>query len=226
MIFRRLLLYLYHKLHNRHLVKFYFSSFLSHRCKFEGLNMVCENSSYYGNMGYGSYIGPNSNVCADIGRFTSIGPNCMYIAETHPFQEPFVSTSPYFYSKNNYKNPSHVTFAKENIFDEYRYYDSERKISNNIGSDCWIGANVTLIGGVSVGDGAVVLAHAVVTKDVPPYAIVGGVPARVIKYRYDEQKVDFLIKTKWWNNKYEWFMENWQLLCNIDLFMNTNETNK
>ena len=52
---------------------------------------------------------------------------------------------------------------------------------NKIGNDCWFGSDVTLIGGVEVHDGAVVLAHAVVTKDVPPYAIVGGVPAKVIK---------------------------------------------
>ena len=65
-------------------------------------------------------------------------------------------------------------------------------------------------------DGAVVLAHAVVTKDVPPYAIVGGVPAKVIGYRYDEDTIDFLLKVKWWNKDKKWFKEHWELLCDID----------
>ena len=64
--------------------------------------------------------------------------------------------------------------------------------------------------GVSIGNGAVVLARAVVTKDVPPYAIVGGVPAKVLKYRYDDETIQFLIDTKWWNNEIRWFMRNWE----------------
>lgn len=60
-----------------------------------------------------------------------------------------------------------------------------------IGSDCWIGTGVFLVGGIVIGNGAVVLAGAVVTKDVPPYAIVGGVPARILRYRYDEETINF-----------------------------------
>ena len=60
------------------------------------------------------------------------------------------------------------------------------------------------------------MAHAVVTKDVPPYAIVGGIPAKVIGYRYDEETIDFLLKIKWWNNDINWFKENWELLCDLD----------
>ena len=73
-----------------------------------------------------------------------------------------------------------------------------------------------LIGGVHIADGAVVLAGAVVTKDVPPYAIVGGVPAKIIRYRYDEETISFLLQTQWWNNTEEWFKENWKLLTDID----------
>ena len=65
-------------------------------------------------------------------------------------------------------------------------------------------------------DGAVVLANAVVTKDVPSYAIVGGVPAKIVGYRYDEETIIFLNKIKWWNNNPEWFEKNWKLLCDID----------
>ena len=87
---------------------------------------------------------------------------------------------------------------------------------NKIGNDCWLGSDVTLIGGVEIHDGAVVLAHAVVTKDVPSYAIVGGVPARVIGYRYNEETIQFLQKIQWWNNSLEWFDENWHLLNDIE----------
>ena len=85
-----------------------------------------------------------------------------------------------------------------------------------IGNNVWIGDKATILPGVSIGDGAVIAANAVVTKDVPPYAIVGGVPAKVIGYRYDEDTIDFLLKVKWWNKDKKWFKEHWELLCDID----------
>ena len=68
-----------------------------------------------------------------------------------------------------------------------------------IGNDVWIGKRAIIKAGVKIGDGAVVGAGAVVTKDVPPYAIVAGVPAKIIKYRFDEDTIAQLLKTKWWN---------------------------
>lgn len=76
------------------------------------------------------------------------------------------------------------------------------------------------IGGITIGDGAVVMAGAVVTKDVPPYAIVGGVPAKVIKYRYDEDTVRFLLSFKWWNKDIEWLRKHWDLLCDVEKLKN------
>lgn len=67
-----------------------------------------------------------------------------------------------------------------------------------IGHDVWIGARVTLMAGIAIGNGAVVAAGAVVAQDVPPYAIVGGVPSKVIRYRYSEDIVDRLQQTRWW----------------------------
>ena len=68
-----------------------------------------------------------------------------------------------------------------------------------IGNDVWIGDQCFIKAGVKVGDGAVIGAHAVVTHDVPPYAIVGGVPARVIRYRFDEETINSLLNSEWWN---------------------------
>ena len=67
-----------------------------------------------------------------------------------------------------------------------------------IENDVWIAANACIMPGVTVGTGAVVAAGAIVTKDVPPYAVVGGVPARIIKYRFDENKISDLLKSEWW----------------------------
>jgi len=210
------LLYLWQKWHNRDKVKFWYSTHISYRCQFEGMNMVAQHSSYYGNMGYGSYVGHECNVSADIGRFTSVGPRCTFINGQHAYKSPYVSTSPLFFSLSHNRNPQNKTFAQCQMFEEFRYFDKKRRIVNKIGSDCWIGLDVTLIGGVEIHDGAMVLAHAIVTKDVPPYAIVGGVPARVIGFRYDEETIKFLMGIKWWNNKPEWFEEHWKLLNDID----------
>lgn len=72
-----------------------------------------------------------------------------------------------------------------------------------IGNDVWLGGRVMIMDGVTIGDGAIVAAGAVVTKNVPPYAIVGGVPARVIKYRFSEEIIKKLLSLKWWDLKDE-----------------------
>ena len=212
----KLLLYLWQKWHNRKKVKFCYSTHISYRCGFEGMNMVGPHTDFFGSLGYGSYIGGGGMVSAEVGRFTSIGPNCRYINATHAYKTPFATTCPLFFSKSNGNNPQGKTFATEQMIEEFKFYDKARELVNKIGNDCWFGSNVTLIGGVEIHDGAVVLANAVVTKDVPPYAIVGGVPAKVIGYRYDDETIQFLQKTKWWNNQPEWFEKNWRLLNDIE----------
>lgn len=212
-IIRHILLFVYHKIKSRHLVIFRFSSQISYRCTFEGMNVVGRKTSFFGHLGYGSYVGRDGLVNAEVGRFTSIGPRCIYTNALHPIKKPFVTTSPLFYSTKK-----RFSFADKQMFDEFRFYDKEQELVNKIGSDVWIGSDVNLIGGVQIGDGAVVLSRAVVTKDVPPYAIVGGIPARIIGYRYDEETIKFLLRIKWWNNSSEWFRQNWRLLCDMDSF--------
>ena len=215
-VLSNLLLYLWQKRHNGKKVKFWYSTHISYRCGFEGMNMVGPHTDFFGFLGYGSYIGGDGMVSAEVGRFTSIGPNCRYINATHAYKAPFATTCPLFFSKSNGNNPQGKTFATEQMIEEFKFYDKARELVNKIGNDCWFGSNVTLIGGVEIHDGAVVLANAVVTKDVPPYAIVGGVPAKVIGYRYDDETIQFLQKTKWWNNQPEWFEKNWRLLNDVE----------
>ena len=177
----KLLLFLWQKWHNRKKVKFCYSTHIYYRCGFEGMNMVGPHTEFFGFLGYGSYIGGDGMVSAEVGRFTSIGPNCRYINATHAYKAPFVTTCPLFFSKSNGNNPQGKTFAIEQMIEEFKFYDKAKELVNKIGNDCWLGSNVTLIGGVEIHDGAVVLANAVVTKDVPAGCIVAGNPARVIR---------------------------------------------
>ena len=143
-----------------------------------------ESNSYFdGEMGFGSYSGTNFWFVGRIGRFTSIANNVSSNPYVHPIEPPYVSTSPMFFSV--LRQNGH-TFTNEQLF-------TESRDPVVIGNDCWIGQSVFMTGGIKIGDGAVVLAGAVVTKDVPPYAIVGGVPAKVIRYRYDEETIKFLL---------------------------------
>ena len=187
-------------------IKFGFSNEIALSSSFEGANKLYPHSYFKGSMGYGTYIGPNSEIEANIGRFTSIANYVRTNTGIHPIEEPYCTTSPMFFStqKQNGK-----TFADRMMFDEF-------KEATYIGNDVWVGENVFFAGGLTIGDGAVVLAGAVVTKDVPPYAIVGGVPAKVLKYRYDDKTIKWLLHLKWWNMDLKWLKEHWELLCDID----------
>lgn len=212
---KRILKYIVYKLRFGDRCTFSANSYISKRSTFEGMNKVHPNASFDGEMGYGSYIGGGSNVSGKVGRFTSIGRLISVIQGTHPYTAPFASTAPCFYALNKDKQQNGDTFATEQLYDELMYADQEKKYPVIIGNDCWLGTGASIVAGITIHDGAVILAHAVVTKDVPPYAVVGGIPARVIKYRYDQDTIDFLLKTQWWNNSEQWFRINWKLLSDI-----------
>lgn len=86
-----------------------------------------------------------------------------------------------------------------------------------IGNDVWIGRESVIMPGIKIGDGAIIGAYSVVTRDVEPYSVVGGNPAKFIKYRFDEEMREFLLKFKWWDLENEKLLEVIPLLCNSDL---------
>lgn len=200
------------RLRNKH-VKFFCTSSISISAKLEGRNLIDKDTVFVGEMGLGSYIGTNSKIDGKIGRFSSIGVNCWIYRGRHLFTYPYVTTSPMFFSL---AKQTGCTFASKQEIQEHVYADKMNRFPIIIENDCWINSDVKFVEGVTVHDGAVVLAGAVVTKDVPAYAIVGGVPAKVIRYRYSQEDIEFLLKIKWWENNYSWFQKNADLLLNIE----------
>lgn len=203
----------------KHIIKHIYQKFKWHsKCQFdftcnigknsifEGANKIYPNAKFSGSMGYGSYVGHNAEIAAIIGRFTSIAPYVRTNYGTHPYTSPYATTCPMFFS--THKQNGH-SFANKMMFDEF-------KPKPQIGNDCWVGENVFICGGVKIGDGAVVLAGAVITEDIPPYALVGGVPAKIIKYRFDESTIKFLLDFQWWNKDIQWLQTNWNLLNDIE----------
>ncbi|PNW26706.1 hypothetical protein BKP44_16005 [Formosa algae] len=210
---KKTLKFIHLKLKYKRLVKFDFSVNIGLNSVFEGMNKLYPNSYFDGKLGFGSYIGPNSYIVGKVGKYVSIAPDVKVVYGKHPYTTPHVSTSPVFYSLQKQNGYS---FTTEQRFDEYAYYDKENKIPVVIGNDCWIGERAILIGGIKLGDGAVILAGAVVTHSVAPYAIVGGVPAKLIKYRYPSDTIDYLLKFKWWNKDVEWLKKNIDKINNIE----------
>ena len=206
----------YYKLFVPSSVRIPLSAILDNKVSFEGSCQLHPYVKFCGRLGYGSYIGPYSKISAHIGRFTSIASYVCTVAGRHAYQAPFATTCPMFFSLNPNHSQSGSTFATEQMFEELKFAVPEKQLDVEIGNDVWIGEQAMIIGGVHIADGAVVLAGAVVTKNVPPYAIVGGVPAKIIRYRYDEETISFLLQAQWWNNTEDWFKENWKLLTDID----------
>ena len=187
-------------------LRFNSSSYVHESSIFEGANLIGSHSYFEGKMGYGTYICDDCHIIGNIGRFTSIAKGVENSLGVHPITFPYATTSPMFFSL---RKQNGETFTDTQLFDEI-------KPPITIGNDCWIGQRAFMVGGITIGDGAVVLAGAVVTKDVPPYAVVGGVPAKIIRYRFDESTIDFLLKTKWWNKPTDWLRTNSHLLCDLE----------
>jgi len=158
-----------------------------------------------GSIGAYTYLGGDDSIfryIKSIGRYCSIAGGIKTGLVEHPVD--FLSTHPLFYGQwrewpelsEFYEDSSEsVNNAKTKLSERL----GKRNYQIEIGNDVWIGENVTILRGVKIGDGAIIASGALVTSDVAPYSIVGGIPAKLIKYRFDDEIIRRLIKIKWWD---------------------------
>lgn len=199
------------KLNKQNIVSY--NSAVDEKTFLEGNNYI-ENASIKGTfMGAYSYCGKSYLNNCKIGRFTSISRDVVVVSPTHPLD--FVSTFPGFYNSQMPRFP-----FSERKFNEFLL--TEEGYECEIGNDVWIGRNVLIKGGIHIGDGAVIGMGSIVTKDIPPYSIVTGVPARVIRYRFSQDIISKLLKIQWWNWDYSKISEQKNLFADIDKFISMN----
>jgi virginiamycin A acetyltransferase len=165
-----------------------------HNCQVGDYTYISGNDS-------GGLVSGYHNVT--IGKYCSLSNNIEIITESSHHKD-FVSTFPFFSMPNSF------------CFDEEKGRKFTTKKPVRIGNDVWIGARAIILEGINIGDGAIVGAGAVVTKDVEPYSIVAGCPAKPIGLRFDQDTISQLLRMKWW----DWPEE--KIKANIDLIMSGN----
>lgn len=189
------------------LLKNLFNPAVSLFTKIDDKSVVSRKAKIYGNtqvtnstLGDYSYVGRNSRIIhADVGKFCSISGSVRLGMGTHTLDK--LSTSPIFTERRNSTGYQWTDVQTDNPF---------KRVT--VGNDVWIGTCVMVMGGVTIGDGAVIGAGAIVTKDVPPYAVVAGVPAKLIRYRFNHEQICEILRHPWWN------LSDSQLKKNIALF--------
>ncbi|GFE58483.1 CatB-related O-acetyltransferase [Geobacter sp. AOG1] len=144
---------------------------------------------------YTSFNGPNSDIVAKIhgvtiGSFCSIARSCTIQEFNHKTDR---CTSYYIF-----RNLIEAADRQECFWNGSEDNDIESRGPITIGNDVWIGAQVVILSGVAIGSGAVIAANSTVTRDIPPYAIAGGTPAKVIRYRFDPELITALLQLEWW----------------------------
>ena len=155
-------------------------------------HLTTGDTIWISSLGYMSYSS-SYLIAAVVGRYCSIAANVRLMGDNHPTDW---ATSHVFAYGAKYRSIMHDHGESD--------WDATspvvlKKASLKIGNDVWIGRDAVLARGISIGNGAIVAGSAVVTRDVAPYAIVGGVPAKVIRFRFREEIIDRLLETEWWN---------------------------
>ncbi len=168
-------------------------------------------------MSFGNYTYGESNISIKswdegttliVGKFCSIAENIqVFIGGNH--RSDWVTTYPF----------GHINHEIFTNFDGKGHPKSNGNVI--IGNDVWIGSNATIMSGITIGDGAIIACNSHVIKDVEPYSIVGGNPAKLIKYRFTKKQIDELLKIKWWDYEESKINELLPYLCNnnIDKFI-------
>ncbi len=189
--------------------KFYEGAMIS-STTFENYNIIFNDVIIASSeIGAHTYIQKKANIFnAKIGRFCSIASGVTIAPGVH--KTDGVSTHPVFFIQNT---PLLYKYA---IIDAY---ETSKPVI--IGNDVWIGEKAIIIDGLTIGTGAIIGAGAVVTKDVPPYAVVGGVPAKIIKYRFSDKVIAQLLASEWWEKSDEWLKNHHTCFTNQELFLNT-----
>lgn len=147
-------------------------------------------------MGAFSYSCSPLDPLLKIGRYSSIARGLSFFGTGHPVN--YASTSPFTYLPQKNSLLLKPYEDKNVIFNNSTYKGVGGAQGVRIGNDVWIGQNVTIKFGVTIGDGAIVAANSLVTKDVPPYTVFGGVPAKFIKNRFDDNLISRFLEAKWW----------------------------
>ena len=205
------------------IIAFFFQNVKTHggvifdpRNKFEGKNIILSNSRVYqSTVGRYTYISSNSVISKTlVGRYSSIGNWVCTGIGRHPTD--FVSTHPLFHSSLVSTSLGFIPYDIGEKYEAHKILESGYHVE--IGSDVWIGDRVMIMDGITIGDGAIIGAGSIVNKNVKPYEIVAGVPARYIRHRFAEDKIKFLLFLKWWNMEESWIKNNANLFSNIDKF--------
>ena len=213
-----------------HYIKGLFKNLLNPRISsfsFISANVEVDKTAYiyrgvkakHAKIGAHSYIAANTDIeNAVIGKYCSIADHCRVGMSGHSLS--YLSTSPIF---TQTVNALQERWIEKNVFE----HKSEDETAI-LGNDVWVGSHVLINGGVKVGDGACIAAGAVVVKDVPPYAIVGGVPAKLIRYRFSEDVIAKLDEVKWWDlpedvlkEKIDLFQKDGLKVEELDTLINT-----